>query len=173
MLFLLFGAGASASCRADDLPQVAVVSFTIAPGEPGAPTETLTVARRGGERTLTVHRNGPGLKPKEQEETVPLSDREFETVWEVVLRQKLTEFEPEENPKRVFDYGSRTLKIETAVDSKTATKVHKAVWKRPIKDSNRVDALVKILVKLSRKHSRKVKPEFFPSVPDSDGESDR
>jgi hypothetical protein len=155
MSLALVGSGAAwAGC-----PEVAIVSFTIAPGEVGSPVETVTVARRGEERTLTLTHKG--FKAAARTETLPLEQEEFDKVWAIVIRDKLLEFEPEQRTGTAFDYGRRTLRTETCETPADRPRVHEARWTGPIENQNRVSPLVEKLARVARSHAKEVTLELF------------
>jgi hypothetical protein len=140
-------------------PETAVVSVTLAGGEVGAPVETVTVARRGDMRTLTLSHKGFD-KPL-RTETVSLSADDFAGVWAVVTAQKLLEFTPKEEPGDVFDYGTDTLRTETREKPGDKPRVREQSWSRPLVNQDRISPLLVALARLARDRGKTVKLENF------------
>lgn len=140
-------------------PETAVVSFTIAGGEVGSPTETVTVARRGDGRTLTLTHKG--FDKKVLKETVPLTAEEFDAIWAVVAARKLLEFKPEEEPGEVFDFGTDTLRTETREKAGDKPVVRERSWSKPLLNQDRVSPLLVAMARLARDKAKTVKLDNF------------
>jgi hypothetical protein len=150
--------GASGSASAEP-PEMAVISYTIAPGEVGSPVETVTVARRGTKRTITLTHTG--YKAKLQSETQSLTPEEFDKVWAIVTRDKLLEFTPEQRAGKAFDYGYRAIRTEIREAPVGPPQVRESRWTRPIENQDRVSPLIVKLAGLARSHEKTVKLELF------------
>ena len=140
-------------------PETAVVSFTLAGGEVGSPTETVTVARRGDARTMTLTHKG--FDKKTHTETVPLSAEEFDGIWAVVTTQKLLEFTPREEPGEVFDFGTDTLRTETREKPDEKPRVREQSWSKPLVNQDRISPLLVALARLARDRGKTVKLDNF------------
>ena len=140
-------------------PETAVVSYTSAPGEVGSSVETVTVVRRGADRTITLIHTGYKAKP--QTETLPLPPEEFNKVWEIVIRDKLLEFVPKEEPGDACDYGDQLLRTEIREKPGDTPHVRENRWTRPLKNEEQLIPLVVALARLARTHGKTVKLELF------------
>lgn len=140
-------------------PETAVVSFTLAGGEVGSATETVTVARRGKVRTLTLTHKG--FDKKTHTETVPLSAEEFDAIWAIVTAQKLLEFIPKEEPGEVFDFGTDTLRTETREEPDDKPRIREQRWSKPLMNQERISPLLVALARLARDRGKTVKLDNF------------
>jgi hypothetical protein len=158
MLYLLACCGCAGAA---DVPRSAEVAFTIASGEFGAPPETITVTRRDDKLALRIERDRFGNQ-EPQSETVTISRREFEDVWDLVTRQQLDRFAPQERPGRAPDFGVRTLRITVNPGEGRKKASHEVRWSRPLTNEGAVTPLIRELGRLSRAHAKRVPPMFFP-----------
>ena len=140
-------------------PETAVVSFTQAGGEVGSATETVTVARRGEVRTLTLTHKG--FDKKTQTETVPLSAEDFDGIWSIVIARKLLDFTPREEPGEVFDFGTDTLRTETREKPEDKPRIREQSWSKPLMNQDRISPLLVALARLARDRGKTVKLDNF------------
>lgn len=156
MVALSLGAGEPAGPKT---PETAVVSYRLAPGEVGSSVESITVARRGAERTITLTQERPKQKPRT--ETLPLKPEEFDKVWSIVTGNKLLEFTPDEQPGDAPDYGDETLRTEVREKAGDPPRIRESRWDRPIRNESRLSPLVLELARLARARGKQVKLELF------------
>ncbi|MFO0909073.1 MAG: hypothetical protein U0794_12120 [Isosphaeraceae bacterium] len=144
-------------------PTIAVVSYTITPGEEGSTSETVSVSRRDGKHSVTLV-----VKPSDQPartETQPITASEFQAIWSIVIRDKLLAFQPMPVTGRVFDYGERILRFEVAEppEKSPRTMVHR--WIRPISNAQSIGPLFNALGTIAQKHGRMLTLMHFPRTP--------
>ena len=135
----------------------ATIAAVISPGEPGSPTETISLVKKGAKYTLEVATTGPGGKTVKE---VPAAT--FDDVWRVVIQENIRSLIPDEVDGRVFDFGEQQVKVEWRSLSTTVSQVHHVAWAKPIKNGASVIKLQKALADLARKHAPQFKLENFP-----------
>lgn len=133
-------------------PESESLSFSITPGKPGAPTERVTVTRRGrsGEGTMRVARIGD-LGGVLGEEVIPLPTADGADVWRIVDRERLRAFVPEVEPGEVADFGEVRLRIESRLAGGATTEAREVSWERSLRQAEaaRIDALKNKLAALA------------------------
>ena len=152
-----------------DLPEIASVALAVTPGKPNAPTETVTLSRRGSDVHLRVERTNGERVIASATAALPL--RDFETVWRLVQQRDLTTFVPETVDRAVYDFGERVLRIEWQVeravsDHAARTTDHRVAWTAPLASPRRIEALFHALEQLAARHAGDVALAYFRSNPD-------
>jgi|SRR6185295_6013590 len=137
--------------------EVSEVGVQRTPGKPmqffedHRPAEEI-VARKDGEKlVLCVRVNVPreGVK-KYSEETAALTPKEWESILEIVGREKLLDWKPDPKGERVFDWGSSGLRVKSE-------KENAHIWTEPLKNGEGPAALSKRLSSLAAEKVKSLK----------------
>ncbi len=135
----------------------ATIKISETPGEPGAPTQTLIAVRNGAQCHLTV-RIGPADAIKaEKTETRPISIVEFDTLWSVVVAEKVRGWLPEESLDEVADFGEKRIRVEWTTEASGTPQVHEVAWVRPVTNGQSLVKTRAAMSTLIRAHIRDVK----------------
>ena len=149
----------SMSAPGDDVVLAAIV-VEITPGKPGAPTERVRVEKRNASTTLRAERvDGSGTVSQQQEAPIPASD--FQSAWEIVEREDLRTFHPQEAGGRVFDFGERRLRLEWQSTRDGRPMVHEVVWTKPLTNERTIARLITKLTELAQRHAPRVPLAYF------------
>ena len=135
------------------IPFEAATSVTVTPGKPSAPTERITVSRRGAACSLRVERIEPSGKLI-QGETVDLAPADFEGVWKIIVDGQLRSFKPEEVATPYTDYGVNELRINTRSAKEEPQVTTHVKWGRPLKNENRIAPLTGKLAQIAHDRAR-------------------
>jgi hypothetical protein len=139
---------------------LAAIVVEITPGKPGAPTERVRVEKRNASTTLRAERvDGSGKVSQQQEAPIPVTD--FQSAWEIVEREDLKTFRPQETGGRVFDFGERRLRLEWQSTRDARPMVHEAVWIKPLTNDRKIARLITRLTELALRHAPRVPLAYF------------
>lgn len=143
----------------EDVVVVAIV-VEITPGKPGAPTERVRVEKRHASTTVRAERvDDAGKVTQAQEAPIPASD--FQSVWDIVEREDLKTFRPQETGGRVFDFGERRLRLEWQSNRDATPTVHEVVWIKPLANERKIARLITRLTELAQRHAPRVPLAYF------------
>lgn len=133
------------------LPASAVVEasvrLTITPGKPGAPTEIVHLTKQAEKYTLAARRLDTYQKPMAQQEG-EITAHDFATVWQIIEREALRAFLPQERQERAMDFGRREVHIAWQLDKITPPQHHTFAWANPLASEAQVRPLVRSLGQL-------------------------
>ncbi len=140
-------------------PRLLTVTITIfeTPGEPGAPTQTLIAVRNGAQCHLTVGIGPANAIKAKKTETRPISTAEFDTLWSVVVAERVRGWLPEESLEDVADFGERRIRVEWTTEASGTPQVHEVAWVRPVTNGQALEKTRAAMIALTRAHIRDVK----------------
>jgi hypothetical protein len=112
--------------------------------EPDRPAEEVLAKKDGEKYVLSVRINvaRPGVE-KFSEETAELTRKEWDSLIDIVSKEKLLDWKPDPKEGVVFDWGTAGFRIK-------ADKDHAPTWTRPLKNGDGPEALSKRLASLAR-----------------------
>jgi len=146
------------------LPAEGRVAVSITPGKPGAPTETVTVSWGNGKALLRSERRAEGGETLAAGEAGLDGDR-LRELWQAVERNRLTEFKASEAAGQVFDFGTRSVRLEWAPRAGQARQAHAFSWIKPLDNEARVQPLLRAAAEAARAAVPGVPLAYFPAPP--------
>ncbi len=135
----------------------ATITISETPGEPGAPMQTLIAVQNGAQCHLTVRISPADAIKAKKSETRPISTVKFDTLWSVVVAEKVRGWLPEESLDEVADFGERRIRVEWTTEASGTPQVHEVAWVRPVTNGQSLVKTRAAMTTLIRAHIRDVK----------------
>jgi len=149
------------SARCFGAPQELIeasITLEVAPGETGAPRETITLSLKT-DRTASLQIQRTSANDTQVDRS-NVEANEFRAAWDIVVLHKLRAWLPDE-ALDASDFGEQRLRIAWRPRGTTKPQMHEVAWIHPLRNAEAVDALTAQMARLAKKYLRKLPPLYL------------
>ena len=119
---------------------------------------------RNGKALLRSERRADGGETLAAGEAA-LDGTRLHDLWQAVERNRLTEFVPSEAAGQVFDFGTRSVRLEWTPRAGEARQAHTFSWIKPLDNEAHVQPLLRAATDSARAAVPGVPLAYFPAPP--------